>query len=157
MEARIEMKNIYIRFIYIVLLLINLGGCYRVTTVEMKRLEKSLKATYKELGIHETTIIHVPNFFGSCLKLITPPYVSKEEFIVVINNEKLSEELAWMTASKESCHVFVICDNKLMGDYLLPSYINVEGRVLFSGNSEIELKLRKTDRQGRPLIIEQLK
>lgn len=132
-------------------------GCQNTVSTESKILNNSLALSYKKLSIGQTEEIKLSNFYSSNLKIITPPYVSKDEFIPLIKDAKLSEELAWTSAKIENCHLFIIDNNRLVVDITLPGYVDVNARILFSKNQDIVLKVKKIERDSRPLIIENLR
>lgn len=132
-------------------------GCYSTYHAEGKMFCKNLSIVYKKLSIDQKSEITLYNFYNGYLKIITPPYVSKNEFALVLSNEELCEKLAWITASREAYHLFVVYNNTMIADILLPGYIGMEKRMLYSDNKNIVLKVKKIARKSRPLIIEELR
>lgn len=151
-----KIRIITIKFLFVIFL-VAIFGCYKIKPKEFKSLDISLSTANKKLSIDQTEEIKLSNFHSGYLKIITPPYVSKDEFMPIVNDVRLSEELAWITAAKESCHLFIIDNNRLIANMSLPGYIDVNGRVFFSKNTDIVLTVKKISKSNRPLVIEGLR
>lgn len=145
-----------INHIIFILVAIAIIGCQRIQSNEFKILIKNLAMANKKLLINEIKTIKLYDFYDDNLKIITPPYISKDEFMSVVKDVELCEKLAWITASEECCHLFVIDNNKLIASLCLPGYVDVGDEIMYSSNKDISIKVKKIDRKFRPLIIEDL-
>lgn len=74
--------------------------------------------------------------------------------MILVKNKELAEKLALITGSRECCHLFIMHDNNLIADQCLPGYIDVKGRVIFTDKKDLLLRVKKIDRELRPLLIE---